>query len=103
MARKRLRELTKHRDSVTSTNVKLRLAAVERALTKEPMDDAEANKALREAVRKLTMRPQEGRLDILWHHADEPQQISFITRRFDWSVELGGFEYTPDDKGSEKA
>ena len=99
--RKRLRELSEHRDSVTSTNVKLRLAAVKEALTREPMDVAEANKTLRGAVRKLVMRPQEGTLDILWHHADEPQQISFITRRFDWSKELGGFEYRPDDNDNE--
>lgn len=38
------------------------------------MDTEAANKALRGAVRKMTMRPQEGHLDILWHHAEEPQE-----------------------------
>ena len=80
------------RDTLTSTNVKIRLAAVEKALTREPMDTEEANKALRGAVRKMIMRPQEGRLDILWHHAEEPQETLFFTSRFEW-----------DNNDSEKA
>ena len=50
------------------------------------MDTEEANKALRAAVRKMIMRPQEGRLEILWHHAEEPQETVFITSRFDWDA-----------------
>jgi hypothetical protein len=34
----------------------------------------------------MIMRPQEGRLDILWHHADEPQETVFMTSRFDWDA-----------------
>ncbi|MBR0819231.1 recombinase family protein [Bradyrhizobium liaoningense] len=79
-----VRELKERRDALASTNVKMRLAAVDKALTAEPMDTEEANKALRGAVSKMTMRPQEGRLDILWHHADEPQETLFMTNRFDW-------------------
>jgi hypothetical protein len=30
------------------------------------------------------MRPQEGRLDIQWHHADEPQGILCVTRHMIW-------------------
>jgi hypothetical protein len=74
------------RDTLISTNVKMRLAAVEKALTKDPMDTEEANKALRGAIRKMVMRSQEGRLDILWHHAEEPQETLFITKRFDWGA-----------------
>lgn len=81
-----LRTMLERRDTMTSTNVKLRLAAVEKALTAEPMDTEEANKALRGAVRRMSMRPKEGRLDILWHHADEPQETVFITSRFDWGA-----------------
>ncbi|WP_161850999.1 recombinase family protein [Bradyrhizobium sp. CCBAU 051011] len=81
-----LRKMLERRDTMTSTNVKLRLAAVEKALTAEPMDTEEANKALRAAVRRMVMRPQEGRLDILWHHADEPQETLFMTSRFDWDA-----------------
>jgi hypothetical protein len=86
LARENLRKLIERRDTLTSTNVKMRLAAVEKALTREPMDTEEANKALRAAVRKMTMRPQEGRLDILWHHAEEPQETLFMTNRFDWDA-----------------
>jgi DNA invertase Pin-like site-specific DNA recombinase len=81
-----LRKMLERRDTMTSTNVKLRLAAVEKALTAETIDTEEANKALRGAVRKMVMRPQEGRLDILWHHAEEPQEAVFITSRFDWGA-----------------
>jgi DNA invertase Pin-like site-specific DNA recombinase len=81
-----LRKMLERRDTMTSTNVKLRLAAVEKALTAETVDTEEANKALRGAVRKMVMRPQEGRLDILWHHAEEPQETLFFTSRFDWDA-----------------
>jgi DNA invertase Pin-like site-specific DNA recombinase len=81
-----LRETMERRDTLTSTNVKLRLAAVEKALTAENGDTGEANKALRAAVRRMVMRPQAGRLDIHWHHADEPQEVVFMTSRFDWGA-----------------
>jgi hypothetical protein len=81
-----LRSTVARRDTLTSTNVKVRLAAVEKALTADPMDTEAANKALRGAVRKMTMRPQAGRLDILWHHAEEPQETLFMTSRFDWNA-----------------
>ena len=85
-AKDNLRKLMERRDTLTSTNVKMRLAAVEKALTAEPIDTEVANRALRAAVRKMIMRPQEGRLDILWHHADEPQETVFMTSRFDWDA-----------------
>ncbi|WLA65567.1 recombinase family protein [Bradyrhizobium diazoefficiens] len=81
-----LRKATERLDTLTSTNVKKRLAAVEKAITAEPIDTEEANKALRGAVRNMIMRPQEGRLDILWHHAEEPQETLFMTSRFDWDA-----------------
>jgi DNA invertase Pin-like site-specific DNA recombinase len=84
--KKTLRETMEHRDALMSTNVLKRLAAVETALRAEPMDTGEANKALRGAVRKMVMRPQERRLDILWHHADEAQETLFFTSRFDWDA-----------------
>jgi len=52
----------------------------------EPMDTEEANKALRGAVRKMIMRPAEGTLQIHWHHADEPQEVLFVTSRFEWAT-----------------
>ncbi len=99
--KERLREISEHRDSITSTNVTLRLAAVEKALTQEPIDVAEANKALRGAVRKLIMRPQETAMDILWHHADEPQKIFFYTSRSRLFEREDGLVYRPDNNDSE--
>jgi DNA invertase Pin-like site-specific DNA recombinase len=84
--RETLRKLLERRDTLTSTNVQLRLAAVEKALAAEPMNTEEVNKALRGAMRKMVVRPQEGRLDILWHHAEQPQETVFITTRFDWNA-----------------
>jgi len=81
-----LRKLMERRDTLTSTNVRKRLAAVEQAFTQKPLDTEEANKALRGAVRKMVMRPQGGTLDIVWHHADAPQETVFITSRFDWDA-----------------
>lgn len=83
-AAENLRKMLERRDTMTSTNVRLRLAAVEKALTAETIDTEEANKALRGAVRKMVMRPTEGALEIHWHHADEPQEVAFITSRFSW-------------------
>lgn len=84
--RDELRTAIERREVLMGTNVEKRLAAVEKALTAEPMDTEEANKALRGAVRKMIMKPQEGRLDILWHHAEEPQETLFMTNRFDWGA-----------------
>jgi DNA invertase Pin-like site-specific DNA recombinase len=84
--RESLRAMVERRDTLMSTNVKTRLAAVEKALKREPIDTEAANKALRGAVRKMVMRPQAGRLDIHWHHADEPQEVVFMTSRFDWGA-----------------
>jgi hypothetical protein len=85
LARDSLRKLLERRDTLTS--IRKRMEAVEQALlTAEPMDTGEANKALRAAVRRMVMRPQAGTLDILWHHADEPQETAFVTSRFDWDA-----------------
>ncbi|MGO4509002.1 zinc ribbon domain-containing protein [Bradyrhizobium sp. 2TAF36] len=85
-AAENLRKMLERRDTMTSTNVKLRLAAVEKAFTAGTIDTEEANRALRGAVRKMVMRPAEGALEIQWHHADEPQEVAFITSRFDWDA-----------------
>jgi DNA invertase Pin-like site-specific DNA recombinase len=77
-ARETLRKLMERRDTLISTNVKTRLAAVEKALAAEPMDTEAANKALRGAVRRMVMRPAEGALEIYWHHAEEPQEVYYF-------------------------
>jgi DNA invertase Pin-like site-specific DNA recombinase len=80
-----LRRAIERRDTLTSTNVMKRLAAVEKALTRKPMDTDEANKALRSAVHRMVMKPKEGVLEIYWHHAEEPQTVVFVTSRKDWT------------------
>ena len=74
-----------------------RLAAVQAALTAEPMDTEAANKALRTAVRRMTMQPAEGTLEIYWHHADEPQEVRFVTSTMQSPFEAveGGYIYSP--------
>jgi hypothetical protein len=84
--RDNLRKAVEQREALASTNVTMRLAAVEKALTQAPMDAETANKALRGAVHKMIMHPQEGTLDIVWHHAEAPQETVFITSRFDWGA-----------------
>jgi DNA invertase Pin-like site-specific DNA recombinase len=81
-----LRTALERREVLMGANVEKRLAVVEKTLTVEPMATEEANKALRGAVSKMIMRPQDARLDILWHHAEQPQETLFITNRFNSDV-----------------
>jgi DNA invertase Pin-like site-specific DNA recombinase len=83
---KRLSDLRERRDRMTTANVKVRLEAVERELTKETLDVAETNKTLRAAVRKMVMFPAQGTLEIWWHHSDTPQEVPFATRRMRWDT-----------------
>jgi hypothetical protein len=86
LAKDSLLKLLERRDTRTSISVKKRLEAVEQALTGETIDTGEANKALKAAVHKMVMRPAEGALEIHWHHADEPQEVVFMTRRYIWNA-----------------
>jgi hypothetical protein len=45
---------------------------LERALRRKPLNVVDANKALKEAVSKIVLDPEEGELIIHWHHASEP-------------------------------
>jgi hypothetical protein len=83
-----LRALRDQRDALTSTNVSARLDAVKNALMETPLDIVKVNKALKTAVKRMVMKPEEGRLDIHWQHADEPQEITFVTRRKRWESPL---------------
>jgi hypothetical protein len=62
------------------------LSAVATALTETPVDIAKANKALKGAVRMMVMKPEEGQMEIHWHHADQPQEITLATRRKRWDI-----------------
>jgi hypothetical protein len=61
------------------------------------MDTEAANKALRGAVSRMVMRPQVGTLEILWHHVDEPQETLFLTSRYPWGHEPGGWVYKAEE------
>lgn len=85
-ARERLRELRTRRDSMASAGVVRRLEAIEQGLTEKPLDVPKVNRALREAVERIVMHPAEGRLEVYWRHADEPQEVPFHTARFKWNA-----------------
>jgi DNA invertase Pin-like site-specific DNA recombinase len=90
-AQERLRALRAQRDALAQPYVQRRLAALEGALVHVPRSVAEVNRALKEAVSKIILDPEEGRLAIYWHHASEPtDDVPFFSRHF------RGFE---DDAG----
>jgi DNA invertase Pin-like site-specific DNA recombinase len=83
--RRELRELRLKRDTITAASVRARMQALEDALTKEPFDVPEANSALRQAVRRITVNPRSSRLEIYWHHdEDEITEVPFYTRHKQW-------------------
>lgn len=81
---KQLRELRAKRDTMTTASVKDRLKAVERALTGKA-DVVEVNEALRDAIKRVVLDPQQGHLWVRWHHSDEVQDILCVTRHMDFT------------------
>jgi hypothetical protein len=82
---KQLRELRAQRDTLTTASVKDRLKAVEKTLRNPKATVAETNRILREAIRRLVLDPEQGRLWVRWHHSDEVQDIMCVTRHTDWT------------------
>ena len=82
--RKVLRELRARKDTLTPASVRLRLDALEAALTRNPLDVAEVNGALRQAVKKIVVDPKRARLEIHWHHSDDTDEVPFYTRHMVW-------------------
>jgi DNA invertase Pin-like site-specific DNA recombinase len=80
----RLQTLKERRDSLAKVGVRRRLDAIERALHAEPLDRPKANAALREAVERIVIFAAEGRAEVHWRHASEPQDTVLVTRRFEW-------------------
>ncbi len=70
-ARERLRDLRTRRDAVARPYVQRRLDALRNALRRKPLNVVEANKALKEAVSKIVLDAEAGRIAIHWHHAAE--------------------------------
>jgi hypothetical protein len=58
---------------------------VERALT-GTTGVAETNAALRDAIRRIVLDPEQGMLWVRWHHSDETQGVLCITRHFKWEA-----------------
>jgi DNA invertase Pin-like site-specific DNA recombinase len=82
---KQLRELRAQRDTLTTASVKDRLKAVEKTLRNPKATVAETNRILREALRRIVIDPEQGRLWMRWHHSDEVQDIMCVTRHTDWT------------------
>jgi DNA invertase Pin-like site-specific DNA recombinase len=80
-AREQAAELNKKLDTMTSASVMRKLDNISVTLSQSPLNVAEANRMLKQAMRKMVMRPAQGRLEIHWHHSDEPQEIRLYTRR----------------------
>jgi DNA invertase Pin-like site-specific DNA recombinase len=83
----RARALRERRDRLAKAGVLRRLETIEQTLRETPLDVRRANMALREAIERVVMFPAEGRLDVYWRHADEPQETILMTSRFDWDAE----------------
>lgn len=80
-----LRELRAQKDTLTTVSVQARLTVLRGALTRKPFMVADANHALKQAVRKITMDPLAAVLEIHWHHTDETQEIDFHSRHKVWN------------------
>jgi hypothetical protein len=63
---------------MTSASVKRKLDSISNVLRQSPLNITEANRVLRQAIRKMVMNPAQGRIDIYWTHSDEPQQAGRI-------------------------
>jgi DNA invertase Pin-like site-specific DNA recombinase len=86
-AREQGAELNKRLDSMTSASVMRKLDSITTALSQSPLNIAEANRALKQALRKMVMRPAQGRREILWGHAEEVQEIGLYTGRY-WNAKV---------------
>lgn len=84
-ARERAAELNKRLDSMTSTSVRRKLDNISITLSQSPLNISEANRVLKQALRKMVMRPAQGRLELHWQHAEETQEIGLYTGRL-WNA-----------------
>jgi DNA invertase Pin-like site-specific DNA recombinase len=81
-ARERVRALQAQRRARARPYVLGRLRALRDALYCKPLNVAETNKALKEAVSKIVMDLKTGTLAIHWHHASEATDVSIYSGRF---------------------
>jgi DNA invertase Pin-like site-specific DNA recombinase len=90
-AQESLRALRAQRDALARPYVQRRLVALEGALVRVPRSVAEVNRALKEAVSKIILDPEAGRLAIYWHHDSEPtEDVPFFSRHLRVFEDSGG-------------
>jgi DNA invertase Pin-like site-specific DNA recombinase len=100
-ARESLRELRTRQDMVAKPNVQRRLSAVLAALTRKKINVSEANIAIKQAMQKIMIDPEQATLTISWHHLAEPTRpVAFHSRHFKaFDVVPGGYVYKAKPKG----
>jgi hypothetical protein len=80
-ARERLRAHVTQREKMARPYVRHRLSALSLALRRKPFNVTDVNKALREAVSKIVLDAEAGRLTIHWHHTSVPtDDVPFFSR-----------------------
>jgi Recombinase/Recombinase zinc beta ribbon domain len=84
----RIRALRGRRDRLAKVGVLRRLEAIEQTLSETLLDVPKASAVLREAIERIAIFPAEGRAEIYWRHASEPQETVLMTSRFDWDGSL---------------
>jgi DNA invertase Pin-like site-specific DNA recombinase len=95
VAQERLRSLVEQRDTLTLESVRKRLKAVKQELERTPLNTAETNRVIRQAVRDIRMDPEAGQLIITWRHApEETQDVPLFTKHKRWDSSL-------DDEGTD--
>jgi DNA invertase Pin-like site-specific DNA recombinase len=91
-----LRTITAQRDTLTTASVRDRLKAVKKALGSATVNVVATNQALRQAMSRIVMDPEQARLEVYWHHAPwDAQFVNFYTRHKRW---VSG-TYEPSDHG----
>jgi hypothetical protein len=81
--RKDLRDLRVRKETLTPSSVRTRLENLQTALLREPLDVAEVNSALRQALRKMVVDPKQARLTLHWHHSEETDDhVPFFSRHY---------------------
>jgi hypothetical protein len=93
-AREQLRQLRVRRDTLAKPFVAHRLQIVEQALTQEPFNVVETNRALKKAVSHIVLNPENAELTLYWRHAPEqPTEAGpFASRHYT------GFDEPTDDE-----
>jgi hypothetical protein len=81
---KTLRDLRAQRDTLTTASVRDRLKAAQDVLTHRNKSVSETNRALRQAIRRIMLDPEQGRLWVQWHHSDEIQDILCVSKHTSW-------------------